>query len=249
MGGSLGHSWAANSLPSPTLRQGPREGPWQPPYVPWRPPPGTVGLFGLARVSVREVGAGRLAAMQPRDPILLSAQFDPRLETYFMLQAQALLLCTFIGIPIMPLWFLFARGIHRRQYLALGCELTTRSLVVRRGHIFKVQQNIPLDKVTDLAVYEGPLLRALGLTSMRIETAGGGQATATGQAFLPGVVNLEAFRERVLAQRDAIVLGADAAPQMLDDGVRRVAPPASDDVLREIRDSVLRIERKLHERG
>ncbi len=187
--------------------------------------------------------------MQPRDPILLSAQFDPRLQTYFMLQAQALLLCTFIGIPLMPFWFLFARGIHRRQYQGLGCELTTRSLVVRRGHIFKVQQNIPLDKVTDLAVYEGPLLRALGLTSMRIETAGGGQATATGQAFLPGVVNLEAFRERVLAQRDAIVLGAEATPQVLDDGVRRVAPLANDDVLREIRDSVLRIERKLHERG
>ena len=51
--------------------------------------------------------------MQPRDPTLLSAQFDPRLETYFMLQAQALLLCTFIGIPLMPFWFVFARGIHR----------------------------------------------------------------------------------------------------------------------------------------
>jgi putative membrane protein len=180
--------------------------------------------------------------MQPRDPVLLVAQFDPRLETYFMLQALFLLACTFFGIPLVPFWFLFARGLHRKQYESLGCELTTRSLNVRRGFIFKVQQHIPLDKITDLAVYEGPLLRALGLCSIRIETAGGGQAAATGQALLPGVMNLDAFRERVLAQRDTIVLGADAAPQVLDDGVRRVAPVASDDVLREIRDSVRRIE-------
>lgn len=190
--------------------------------------------------------------MQPRDPVLLSAQFDPRLETYFMLQTLALLLFSFFGIPLIPFWFLLGRGVHKKQYEGLACELTTRSLNVRRGYIFKVQQHLPLDKITDLAVYEGPLLRALGLCSIRIETAGGGQAVATGQALLPGVMNFEAFRERVLAQRDAIVLGAEASPRMLDDGVRRAASlpndgdwrdgVSRDEVLREIRDSVLRIE-------
>lgn len=186
--------------------------------------------------------------MEPRDPVLLRAEFDPRLETYFMLQALALLLFTVVGVALIPFWFLFARGLHRRQYEALGCELTRRSLVVRRGCIFKVQQHIPLDKITDLAVYEGPLLRALGLCSIRIETAGGGQAAATGQALLPGLMDLDNFRERVLAQRDMIVLGTEAGSQVPDDGVRRVVSSADGDVLRELRDSVLRIERVLSER-
>jgi putative membrane protein len=186
--------------------------------------------------------------MQTRDTVLSSAEFDPRLETYFMLQAQFVLLCTVAGVLLMPFWYLLARGVHRKQYEGLGCELTARALNVRRGFIFKIQQHIPLDKITDLAVYEGPLLRALGLCSMRIETAGGGQAGALGHAFLPGVKNLDVFRERVLAQRDAIVLGAEGGSEILDDGVRGRANKGhaavgDDAALRELRDSVLRIER------
>lgn len=186
--------------------------------------------------------------MAPRDQVLLRAEFDPKLETYFLLQALLVLTFTLIGVVLVPLWVLLARGLHRRQYEALSCELTTRSLNVRRGVLFKVQQNIPLDKVTDLAVYEGPLLRMLGLCSMRIETAGGGQAAASGAAFLAGMKNLDAFRERVLAQRDSIVLGDEGAPQALaDDGVRRRAPGTADEVLVEIRDALLRIEGRLRE--
>lgn len=185
--------------------------------------------------------------MPPTPQVLRAARFDPRLETYFLLQALFLLAATFIGIPLVPLWLLFGRGFHRRQYESLSCELTSRSLNVRRGVLFKVQQNIPLDKVTDLAVYEGPLLRYLGLCSMRIETAGGGQAVNTGQAFLPGVVDLEGFRVAVLEQRDAVVFGGEEAPALPDDGARRVGGDSAQ-LLREIRDSLLRIEQRLGER-
>jgi putative membrane protein len=193
--------------------------------------------------------------MRAPDPILLRAEFDRRLPVYFMLQAQLLMLCTVVTIPLMPIWLLLARGLHRRQYESLRCELTARAHTVRRGVLLKVQQSIPLDKITDLALYEGPLLRRLGLCSLRIETAGGGQAAATGQAMLPGVVDAEAFRDRVLAQRDAVVLdGAGATAATLEVAAHTPAASAApsagaESVLMEIRDTLRRIEERLAARS
>ena len=188
--------------------------------------------------------------MREPDPVLYRVEFDRRLPLYFMLQVQLVLLISFVTIPLMPLWFLFGRGVHRRQYENLRCDLTARSLNVRRGVFLKVQQNIPLDKITDLAVYEGPILRYFGLCSLRIETAGGGQATATGQAMLPGVVDAEGFRDRVLAQRDAVVLdGAGSSAAMLEAATPDSRSRGGEAVLVEIRDTLQRIEQRLTERA
>lgn len=183
--------------------------------------------------------------MPPTDSALLTAQFDRRLVSYYMLQTQFVLLASVVGIPLMPLWLFFGWGFHLRQWQNLGAQLTHRTLNVRRGVLVKVQQSIPLDKITDLALYEGPLLRAFGLCSLRIETAGGGQATSTGQALLPAVVGAEAFRDAVLAQRDRLVLEGGGQGPSMDDGAR-VAP---EPVLAEIRDALLRVESLLQRKG
>jgi len=193
--------------------------------------------------------------MASNDQVLVRAEFDRRLPTYFMLQAQAALFFGLVSIPLMPLWFLLGRRVHRRQYENLACELTTRSLNVRRGFLLRIQQNIPLDKITDLALYEGPILRYLGLCSLRIETAGGGQTSTMGQAMLPGVVGAEGFRDRVLVQRDAVVLdGAGTSMALREAGQATPSgTPAqtlgSEAVLVEIRDTLGRIEQRLGERA
>ncbi|MEO0652101.1 MAG: PH domain-containing protein [Planctomycetota bacterium] len=182
--------------------------------------------------------------MPEDDVILQRAEFDPRLVTYFHLQILTPLVLGVFTIPIAILWGIFGRAFHRRQYERLSCALTPRGLVLRRGVLVRVQKSVPLDKITDLALSEGPLLRALGLCSLTVETAGGGQTTNTGQAILPGVANAEAFRDAVIAQRDAIV-GAPSAAVPAAAGLE-----ASDArTLDEIRDAVLRIEKLLEQRG
>ncbi|MFT5288887.1 MAG: putative membrane protein, partial [Planctomycetota bacterium] len=146
--------------------------------------------------------------MSTETVILEEAEFDTRLPKYYMLQILLTLAVCIITIPLIPVWLVLGWGIHKRQYEALACELTSRSLNIRRGIIFKVQKSIPLDKITDLAVNEGPLLRYLGLCSLQIETAGGGQGSAMGQAALSGVVDALGFRDKVLAQRDRVTQGA-----------------------------------------
>ena len=174
--------------------------------------------------------------MSAKPQIIAEAKFDKRLPTYFLLQALVPILLSVFLIPVIPFWILFARPIHRKQYESLACELTARNLNIRRGFLFKVQKSIPLDKITDLAVNEGPILRYLGLCSLQIETAGGGgQGTSMGQAILPGVVDADKFRDLVLEQRDHVVL---------DGSTRAESATASSDetALTEINATLKRIE-------
>jgi len=172
--------------------------------------------------------------------ILASARFDRRLPTYFLLQTLFIFLVSFVGIPLIPFWAVLGQIVHKKQYESLGCDLTGRSLNIRRGFLFKVQKNIPLDKITDLAVNEGPVLRYFGLCSLKIETAGGGQGSNMGHAMLPGVVDALGFRDKVLDQRDLVAGGVPApAP----------TAPSEDGVLVDIRDTLQRIEKSLSERS
>jgi putative membrane protein len=167
------------------------------------------------------------------DQILGRVAFDERLPTYFLIQSSLLLAAMIVGIPFLPFWLLgIGQYVHRRQYRAMQSELTERSLNIRTGFLIRTQKSVPLDKITDLVVSEGPILRALGLCSLRVETAG----SALGHAHLPGVVEAVAFRDLVLRQRDRVTAVA-AAP------APSTAPPGA--ILAEIRDALLRIERLL----
>ena len=86
-----------------------------------------------------------------------------------------------------------------------------------------------MDKIQDLTVKEGPLLRALGLRSLKIETAGQGTPGGS-EADLIGIIDPLEFRNRVIAQKD-VMMGALPAPASGAD-----APSDSVELLTEIRD-------------
>jgi len=177
--------------------------------------------------------------------VLREARFDPKLVVYFMVTVQVVLLVTVIGIPLMPLWLLFGWSFHKKQLERMQARLTDRSLNLKRGVLFRVEKNVPLEKITDLTMKEGPLLRWLGLTMLHVETAG--QAVAGGgSAHLFGLIDAAGFRDAVLDERDKLT-GRDS-----EDGVAarsERAPAAGEAVLAEIRDSLHRIERLLEQRA
>jgi len=173
--------------------------------------------------------------LNDNDALLTAARFEDKLRTYWYLQAVLISVATVIGILILPIWFLgLGQWYVRRSFGALKCELHERTLVVKRGIFFRVEKTIPLDKIQDLTVKEGPLLRKLGLRSLKIETAGQG-TPGSSEADLIGIVNPLDFRDQVLRQRDAM----SAAP---------VSRPATDEgtsgtieLLTEIRDLLSQI--------
>jgi uncharacterized membrane protein YdbT with pleckstrin-like domain len=177
------------------------------------------------------------------ETILRTVAFDPALKLYWLIQGAWIMLVTVVCVPLLPFWLLgLGQLSSAKAYKRLECQLTTRSLHLRKGWIFRVERTIPLDKIQDLAMHEGPILRAMGLSVIKVETAG--QSGQSGSdAVLVGVIDAPAFRDAVLEQRDRVT-------ETSRDGA--VAAPVSKDselaVLEEIRDSLVRIEDVLKNR-
>ncbi|SRR5690606_15792370 len=166
------------------------------------------------------------------------AQFDEKLRLYLYLQSLGILLVSVIGIPLIPIWLFAGWWWAGRHYAALRCELTDRRLRIHRGVVFQQDKTIPLDKIQDLSLHHGPILRALGLCSLKVETAGQSSPQGSSDAALVGIVDAREFQEMVLRQRDLLDNRLPSEPAK-----SLIAAPATDaSVLEEIRDTLRRIE-------
>jgi putative membrane protein len=155
------------------------------------------------------------------------AVFDPKLKIYLVLQVASVLAFTLVGLPALPFWLILGPVWANLYFPSIEARLTGRSLVYRHGVWFRQEMSIPLDKIQDVSLHHGPILNALGLATLKVETAGGGQTGSS--AVLLGVTNAEAFRGEVIRRRDTLAAG----PRAPEDDVA---------LLREIRDSLGRIE-------
>jgi putative membrane protein len=168
--------------------------------------------------------------------VLADASFQ-NATNYFVAVAAIGLGATVVGIPlavvVVPLVWI-ARTV---EYRHLRCTLTPRSLKVRRGWLNKEEKTIPLDKITDLALKQGPIMRLFEIEAISVETAG---QTGQGGALvrLVGIRNARDFRDAVLTQRDRVVGSAEERGGA-------ATGPAGEGVLGEIRDALLRIEARL----
>jgi len=169
--------------------------------------------------------------------ILLKGEFNPKIKTYLLVYISLIITITLFGIVLLPFFWIFGRILINRYFDRLSAELTTRALRFEKGMIFHVERTIPLDKIQDLTFKEGPLLRYFGLSTLKVETAGGsgqGQADLT----LIGINGAADFRSRVLEQRDIVTENkyGDSNAETSESTLN---------VLKEIRDSLSRIEQKI----
>lgn len=165
------------------------------------------------------------------EKILLSAKFNPKVKQYWLVSWLLVSTLTLIGIPLLlisvPL-FLFFSG---RMLKAMSAKLTDRKLVVKRGILFKVEKSIPLEKITDVAMSQGPLMRLFNLHRLSFETAG--QSGPGALVSLIGIVDASEFREAILAQKDVMSVSATNDTMAAID---------SQSGLEQLTDSVKRIE-------
>ncbi len=139
----------------------------------------------------------------------------------------------------MRLWFPIGLVFTKRYLDRMECQLTEKTLKVSKGILVRVEKTIPLDKITDMGMVQGPVMRYFDLHKLTIETAG--QSGPGALVSLTGIKDVESFREAVLNQRDAI---ATASSQSTPEAGRQESSDESS-LLSEIRDSLLRIEVKL----
>lgn len=168
---------------------------------------------------------------------LLTAKFNPRIKSYITWYGVLMSFVMIFSIPFIPIWLIIAAIYVPKYYERLHCELTTRSLKFSKGYIFRTEKTIPLDKIQDLTFKEGPLLKALGLSILKIETAGG-SGTASPDLTLIGIEDASNFRDRVFDQRDIVTenRSGSSSSDNKNDSESMI------DILKDIRSSLQRIE-------
>lgn len=173
--------------------------------------------------------------------IIYEAEFHPVLKTYLLVYTASIMLISIAGIIIIPFWLLGLGTYYcGRYYESLRCTVTTKTLEIKKGWLFRIEKTIPLDKIQDLTLKEGPLLRALKLHQIEIETAGQNIQQGSSDAKLIGIVNPREFRKFVLKQRDAV--NEHSKENILED-----QGEPNNRLLAQIRDSVKHIEHLLNQ--
>jgi len=113
------------------------------------------------------------------------------------------------GLPLAILHaFTLGPWLSRRQSAALHYRLDGTALRVDQGVFFLKRKTIPLDRVTDVVLAQGPLLKLCGIWELRVQTAGTGQSVP--EATLYGVTDPEAVRDVLMTARDEAVSGGPA---------------------------------------
>lgn len=134
--------------------------------------------------------------------IIRTASFNPKVCTYWLLSTTIVLTLTILGIPLLLIWLPLGSYFTRRYLSRMECYLTDTDLKVNKGMFVRVEKTIPLEKITDLGMVQGPIMRHFGIHQLTVETAG--QSSQGPLVSLTGIVEAKDFRETVLRQRDAI---------------------------------------------
>lgn len=195
--------------------------------------------------------------------ILKEASFTPEAIKYhtlsatigsaiiFVIIALALAIPTFgfslilLTVPL-GVWSI-SQWYYTLYFQKLSCVLTARKLKISKGLLFRTEKAIPLDKITDMQMNQGPLMRHLDLESMSVETAGNAGSSGGALVSLVGIRDSREFREAVLTQRDRVVGSQDLSdrPAAPASGTSEAASSEALTVLTEIRDTLGRIESRL----
>lgn len=181
--------------------------------------------------------------MSPEDNILLEAKFDKApIQKYWMISGVLLSIITVVGIPLMLIWVPIMLLLSSRIIDRMEATLTPTKLIIRKGWLVRIEKVLPLEKITDLGLMQGPIMRALNLNQITVETAG---SSGDGQSLvkLIGVIDTDTFRTAVLTQRDAVSAGKNAAAGQVD------AASGSDDAIERIIGTLERIEKLLEKQA
>lgn len=145
--------------------------------------------------------------------------FNPHFKKYIFLYVAFFLLISIIGIVILPFWLLGIGQWYSRKYFEkLECELSDQNLRFKQGILFQFEKTIPLDNIQDLTFMEGPLLRYLQLSIIKIETAGQSIHNAS-KMSLVGLIDAQVFRRELLARRSAL----NSKPQDSENPMKRIS--------------------------
>ena len=175
-----------------------------------------------------------------------TATFSPKVKTYIFLVVLWFLLISIIGWVILPFWiFGLGQWLSKKFYHTLKCELTNKNLRFSKGLILHIEKTIPLENIQDISFMGGPVLRAFGLTIVKVETAGGGGSHHSNQMSMIGMDDAETFKTLILDHREMVVKEKNRIVSVPSEGS---TTNAGEKILTEIKNELVQIKNLLHEK-
>jgi len=174
------------------------------------------------------------------DTVIREATFNPKVKTYIFLVVLFYLVISIIGWVIIPFWLLgLGQWLSNKFFHTLKCTLTSKQLKFSKGLILHIEKTIPLENIQDLSFIGGPLLRAFGLTIVKVETAGGGGAHQGHMMSMIGMNEADSFKMLILEQREKLINEKNRIP---GSGVSKSQEDLSEKLLHEIKDELIQIK-------
>jgi len=156
--------------------------------------------------------------VQPAQKILVGDLFSPmpQLKTLYFACLAMIVVVTVIPVAL-PL-ALFENALIALGIVLLGAafsavvawwiplyygtmvyRLTATEITWRRGVWFRQTGIVPYNRITNIDIMQGPLMRMLSISTLRIQTAGySSQSMAKAGISLQGIQDAEALREMIL---------------------------------------------------
>lgn len=129
------------------------------------------------------------------------------LFSYWLILHAILTVCLLgFWLPVAIVWIAFLPAYLRRYVADYEAVLTDRRLSIRHGVWWKTQKSIPLEKITDVVVSQGPLERKYGLSRILIQTAGTGHP-GLAEGTLLGIREALKIQELIMQTREQAVRG------------------------------------------
>jgi uncharacterized membrane protein YdbT with pleckstrin-like domain len=149
---------------------------------------------------ILSIGAGLIAA-------IVAAQRQRGAEAV----AAVLGLLLFLILAVLIFQAVFRLAVMRLEYEKRWYVVTDRSLRVREGVVIVREMTVSFANIQDVAVTQGPIERMLGLSNVRVTTAGGGGHTQQKQAgpnlhqaWFRGIDNADEVKNLILERLRAL---------------------------------------------
>jgi len=102
-----------------------------------------------------------------------------------------------VSLIILPLIILIALWIPK-YCNSITYKLTKDEIIWRRGVWFKMMGIVPYNRITNIDIIQGPISRALGIASLKIQTAGYSGQKSRAEIRLDGIEKFEELRDMIL---------------------------------------------------
>lgn len=103
-----------------------------------------------------------------------------------------------IGLAVLGVCVVFACIWAPLYYKSVVYHLNDTEMTWKRGVFFRKTGIVPYNRITNVDIVQGPVMRLFGISHLKIETAGGGASKSSADIQLEGISDPEPLRQLIM---------------------------------------------------